>query len=158
MAFGFLGLGVFLMLGPVLWLVLSSFKTEAALQEYPPKFLPLAPIERMVDGYDQPLQMYTVTAGEHAGRELAQVRRIGLNAQMVDPANPSERLNVAISDREPLREFGIATENYTGVFERFQFHAVFLEFHLHYGDSHRADSAVQFHGCLCAGEIQVHRA
>lgn len=121
LAFGFLGFGVVLMLGPVLWLVLSSFKTEAALQEYPPKFLPLAPIEVQVDGFDQPLQLFTITAGEHAGRELAQVRRIGLNAQMVDPANPTERLNVAIGEREALREFGVATENYTGVFERFNF-------------------------------------
>jgi alpha-1,4-digalacturonate transport system permease protein len=121
LAFGFLGLGVVLMLGPVLWLVLSSFKTEAALQEYHPKFLPLAPIERVVPGFDQPLQMFTITAGEHAGRELAQIRRIGLNAQMVDPSRPDERLNVAIGDREPLREFGIATENYTGVFTRFNF-------------------------------------
>ncbi len=121
MAFGYLGLGVVLMLGPVLWLVLSSFKTEAALQEYPPKFLPLAPVMQQVEGYDAPLQMYRVTSGEHAGRALAQVRRIGLNAQMVDPAAPETRLNVDISDREPIREFGIAQENYSEVFTRFNF-------------------------------------
>ncbi len=28
------------MFGPVLWLVLSSLKTPAALSEFPPRFLP----------------------------------------------------------------------------------------------------------------------
>ena len=121
LSFGFLGLGVFLMLGPVLWLALSSLKTEAALQEYPPQLLPLAPRHVLVAGHDAPLPLYLITAGEYAGRELAQVRRIGLNAQMVDPANPAERLNVRITDREPLREVAVATENYTGLFTRFNF-------------------------------------
>jgi len=49
------------------------------------------------------------------------VRRIGLNAQMVDPAAPTERLNVNISHREPVREISIATENYTELFTRFNF-------------------------------------
>ena len=33
-------LALFLMFGPVLWLVMSSFKTEAALSEFPPRLLP----------------------------------------------------------------------------------------------------------------------
>lgn len=120
-AFGFLGLGVFLMLGPVLWLVLSSFKTEAALQEYPPRLLPLAPQFVEVEGFDTALQRFRVVAGEHAGRELAQIRRVGLNAQMVDPANPGERLDVNINDREPVRAVQVETQNYTGLFTRFNF-------------------------------------
>ncbi|HZW48433.1 MAG TPA: carbohydrate ABC transporter permease, partial [Microvirga sp.] len=31
-----LAMGLFLMFGPVVWLVLSSFKTPAALVEFPP--------------------------------------------------------------------------------------------------------------------------
>ena len=38
--YGYLTLGLFLMFGPVLWLVLSSFKTEGALTEFPPSLLP----------------------------------------------------------------------------------------------------------------------
>jgi alpha-1,4-digalacturonate transport system permease protein len=121
LAFGFLGLGVVLMLSPVLWLVLSSFKTEAALQEYPPRLLPLAPQFVEVAGFDAPLQRFTITAGDHAGRELVQVRRVGLNAQMIDPADPETRLNIRISDREPVRAVQIAAENYTGLFTRFNF-------------------------------------
>ena len=50
--YAYLGLGVLLMFGPVVWLVLSSFKTQAALIEFPPKLLPLGQIEVPVDGYD----------------------------------------------------------------------------------------------------------
>lgn len=112
---------IFLMFGPILWVALSSFKTEAALQEYPPTFLPLAPMAAIVEGQDQPLQLFRVTAGEHAGKTLAQIRRIGLMSQMVDPASPAERLQVNINDRVPEREFALALENYTQLFERFNF-------------------------------------
>ncbi|MGE0500542.1 MAG: carbohydrate ABC transporter permease [Rhizobiaceae bacterium] len=121
LTFAYLALAVFLMFGPVLWIGLSSFKTEAALQEYPPSFLPLAPATVMVEGYDEPLPLFEITAGEHAGKVLAQIRRIGLVAQMVDPANPAERLQVSINDRVPVREFKLASENYTGLFDRFNF-------------------------------------
>lgn len=117
----YLAAAVLLMFGPVAWVALSSFKTEAALQEYPPRLLPLAPVTTTVEGYDEPLQLFRVTGGEHEGKVLAQVRRIGLMAQMVDPKNPGERLQVGINDREPVREFALATENYTGLFERFNF-------------------------------------
>ena len=121
LAFGFLGLGVVLMLGPVLWLVLSSFKTEAALQEFPPRLMPLAPVMVEVSGHAEPLPLYAITDGPEAGRELAQIRRIGLNAQMVDPARPDEVLNIHINDREAIRSVAVATENYTTVFTRFNF-------------------------------------
>jgi alpha-1,4-digalacturonate transport system permease protein len=121
LAFGFLGLGVVVMLGPVLWLVLSSFKTEAALQEYPPRLMPLAPQFAVVEGFEAPLQRFRIIAGEHAGRELVQVRRVGLNAQMIDPERPDERLTVRISDREPVRAVEIARENYADLFTRFDF-------------------------------------
>jgi alpha-1,4-digalacturonate transport system permease protein len=40
LAWSYLLLGVLLMFGPVVWLVLSSFKTPAALNEFPPRLLP----------------------------------------------------------------------------------------------------------------------
>ena len=121
LAWGFLVAGLFLMLGPVLWLLLSSFKTEAALQEYPPTLLPLETRTVVVPGHDDPLPLYRITAGAQAGRELAQIRRIGLNAQMIDPADPETKITVAIGDRAPVRRVAIATQNYTGLFERFDF-------------------------------------
>lgn len=118
---GYLVLAVLLMFGPILWVTLSSFKTEAALQEYPPTPLPLAPVTATVEGHEQPLQLFRVVRGEHEGKVLAQIRRIGIMSQMVDPANPAERIQVNINDRVPEREFALALENYTALFDRFNF-------------------------------------
>lgn len=121
LAWVWLALGLFLMLGPVLWLALSSFKTEAALQEYPPTLLPLAASTATIEGHAEPLPLYRVTQGAHQGRVLAQVRRIGLTSQMIDPADPAIRIDVDIEARVPVREVRIATENYASLFSRFDF-------------------------------------
>jgi len=120
-SYTYLFAGVFLMFFPVVWLVLSSFKTEADLQRYPPTFLPYQQQTVTVEGHDEPLPLFEITAGEHEGMVLAQLRRVGLQAQMIDPAAPDERLRVAISDYEPLERFSLATENYTELFGRFSF-------------------------------------
>ncbi|WP_099866375.1 carbohydrate ABC transporter permease [Pararhizobium haloflavum] len=121
LSWGYLVVGLLLMLGPVLWLVLSSFKTETALAEYPPRLLPLSAVTATVEGHDAPLPLFDITGGEHAGRQLAEIRRIGLEAQMVDPAAPGETISISIDDRTPAREFKLATENYTSLFSRFNF-------------------------------------
>ncbi|KPP88072.1 MAG: alpha-1,4-digalacturonate transport system permease protein [Rhodobacteraceae bacterium HLUCCA08] len=120
-SYGYLCLGVFLMFFPVVWLVLSSFKTEADLQRYPPTFLPYEQQTVTVAGHDEPLPLFRITGGEHEGMILAQLRRVGLQAQMIDPADPEERLSVAISDYERLERFTLATENYAELFGRFDF-------------------------------------
>ena len=120
-AYAYLGLGILLMFGPVAWLVLSSFKTQAGLLEFPPTFLPLSQVEVAVDGYDDPLPLFSVTAEDGTVRELAQIRRVGIIAQMVDPADPETRIDVPIAEREPVREFALATENYTKPLEQFDF-------------------------------------
>lgn len=120
-SYGYLTLGVFLMFGPVLWLVISSFKTEADLQRFPPTLLPYAQETIQVDGYDNPLPLFLMTDGDYEGKTLAQLRRVGSQAQMIDPANPDERLRVNIANREPVEKLHLATENYTELFERFNF-------------------------------------
>src|SRR5690606_14876578 len=49
--------GLVLMFGPALWLVASSFKTPAALAEFPPALLPYSTVEVPVAGYDKPLPL-----------------------------------------------------------------------------------------------------
>ncbi len=120
-SYGYLFLGVLLMFGPVVWLLLSSFKTEADIQRYPPTFLPYQQQTVVVDGHDSPLPLFEIIGGEHEGRTLAQLRRVGLVAQMIDPANPDERLRIDVADRQPVERFALATENYTELFERFNF-------------------------------------
>ncbi|MBV8790707.1 MAG: carbohydrate ABC transporter permease [Pseudolabrys sp.] len=114
-------LGVLLMFGPVLWLVLSSFKTEAGLIEFPPTLLPYEQVQVRVKGYDRPLALYSITAGEFAGRQLAEVRRIGLQAQMVDPAKPEEILRTPVTDRQKLMHLKFAWGNYTELISKFSF-------------------------------------
>lgn len=112
--------GVIMMFGPALWLVASSFKGPAQLAEFPPTLLPYVSRSATVEGYDEPLDLYRVTT-EEGTRVLAQVRRIGTTAQMVDPDDPGEIIRVNIRTREPVREVGIATENYVVPFERLDF-------------------------------------
>lgn len=120
-AYAYLALGVVLMFGPVLWLVLSSFKTQSALLEFPPSLLPMAQVEVMVPGHPNPLPLFSVPQSDGTVKELAQVRRVGIVAQMVDPKNPSETFRVPINAREPVRKAALALENYTEPLERFAF-------------------------------------
>lgn len=117
----YLGLGTLIMFGPVVWLVFSSFKTPAALVEFPPTLLPYSQKTVEVEGYDEPLPLYKVTLPDGSTAELAQVRRVGLEAQMVDPANPNEIIKVNINDRKEVKELHLAKENYTEPLRRFNF-------------------------------------
>ena len=109
----YLTVGTILMFGPVVWLVLSSFKTQAGLVKYPPPLLPYQQVEIEVEGFDEPLPLFEVTMEDGSVRELAQVRRVGIEAQMVDPSNPgADIIKVNIRQREAIEEVGLAWENY----------------------------------------------
>ena len=112
-SYAYLLFGVVLMFGPVLWLGLSSFKTEAGLLEFPPSLLPSSQKEVSVPGFDKPLPLFNVTLDDGSTRVLAQARRIGLQAQMIDPAEPTRIIRVALDKRTPLRETAFAWSNYT---------------------------------------------
>ncbi|MCS6828293.1 MAG: carbohydrate ABC transporter permease [Caldilinea sp.] len=117
----YLTLGTILMFLPVAWLVLSSFKTPAALLRFPPDLLPYAQRMTMVEGYEQPLPLFNVQMPDGSTRQMAQVRRVGIEAQMVDPNSPSEVIRVNIADREEVREVRLAWENYIEPLQRFNF-------------------------------------
>ena len=121
LSYAYLGLGVILMFGPVLWLGLSSLKTPSALIEFPPQLLPLTQKTIVVPGHAQPLELYAVRQDDGTIRQLAQIRRIGLQAQMVDPASPETVLRVPIDRREPIREVAFAWSNYTEPLAQFDF-------------------------------------
>jgi alpha-1,4-digalacturonate transport system permease protein len=117
----YLVIGLFLMFGPVLWIVMSSFKTQAALSEFPPSFLPAGQKTVKLPGQNQSLPVFKVKLPDGTTKELVELRRIGLTATMVDPSKPEVEIPVNIKDRERTREFRIATENYTQLFGRFSF-------------------------------------
>lgn len=113
--------GLVIMFGPAVWLVGSSFKTPAQLAEFPPTILPYVSQQASVEGYDKPLTLYTVKQPDGSTRIMAEVRRVGIVAQMVDPKAPKDIIKVNIADRQPVREIGFATENYTEPFVHFDF-------------------------------------
>lgn len=119
--YGYLLLGVLVMFGPVGWLALSSLKTPAALDQAPPTLLPYEPVRAAVPGRTGELPMFRVTAGDHAGQVLAEVRRIGLQSQMVDPAAPGTAIRVPVADRTPVLRLRAAWSNYADVVRRFDF-------------------------------------
>ncbi|MDE2198318.1 MAG: carbohydrate ABC transporter permease [Rhodospirillales bacterium] len=117
-----LALGVVLMFGPVLWLVLSSFKTEAALQHFPPSLLPHGAKTVQVQGFDAKLPLFRVPRPDGGVATLALVRRLGLQAQLVDPAHPDGGLTrLPMTAIRPVEETRFAWENYTEPLRRFNF-------------------------------------
>ncbi|UCH24326.1 MAG: carbohydrate ABC transporter permease [Trueperaceae bacterium] len=121
LTYAYLLFGVLLMFGPVVWLALSSFKTQAALVEFPPSFLPFSQQTAPVEGFDKPLPLYDVTMEDGSVVRLAQVRRIGLEAQLVDPAAPGEIIKVHADQRQEVRSIQFAWRNYTEPLEQFNF-------------------------------------
>jgi len=120
-SYAYLLAGLIVMFGPVLWLIMSSFKTESALSQFPPTFLPYSQKEVVVAGYDKPLPLFMAKDELGQAREMAQVRRIGIMATMVDPAQPQTEIKVNIKDRQPVNELKFASGNYTELFGKFKF-------------------------------------
>jgi alpha-1,4-digalacturonate transport system permease protein len=125
LAYTYLLVGLFTMFAPVVWLVMSSLKTESAISQFPPTFLPYSQKFVAVQGHDKPLPLFrtrtTDTAGKVQVRDMAQVQRIGIMATMVDPAKPDTKIQVNIKDREPVNGLQFATGNYTDIFGKFSF-------------------------------------
>lgn len=117
----YLAIGTLLMFGPVLWLLLSSFKTPAGLLEFPPTLLPLSQVEVTVPGQPNQLPLFKVTMPDGSVKEMAQIRRVGLQAQMVDPADPGQTVRVPVDRREPVRAFSLAISNYIEPLRQFDF-------------------------------------
>jgi alpha-1,4-digalacturonate transport system permease protein len=117
----YLGVGVLVMFGPIVWLILSSFKTQSALLRFPPQILPYTQETVTVEGYDEPLPLYDVRLEDGSTQRLAQIRRVGIEAQMIDYTNPGEVIKVNINSRTEVQKLEFATENYTEALDRFNF-------------------------------------
>jgi alpha-1,4-digalacturonate transport system permease protein len=121
LSYAYLVMGLFVMFAPVLWLVMSSFKTESAIIQFPPTFLPYTQKTVAVAGQEKPLPLYKVTLENGQQRELAQSSRIGIIANMVDPAKPEQTIKVNINQRKPVNEIQFAWSNYGDLFSKFTF-------------------------------------
>ena len=117
----FLILGVVMMFGPVLWGVLSSFKDSASLAEFPPTLLPYTQETVQVTGYDHPQPLVRATLDDGQVITMAQVKRVGIQVQLVDPVVPTEIISLPLERTEPVRSMKFAVSNYVEPLQRFQF-------------------------------------
>jgi alpha-1,4-digalacturonate transport system permease protein len=125
LSYAYLVVGLFMMFAPVLWLVMSSFKSDSAISQFPPTFLPYSQKLLSVTGYEQTLPLFltrtTDATGKEVFKEMAQVQRIGIIATMVDANAPTNTIQVNIKDRTPINELQFALTNYTDIFKKFSF-------------------------------------
>ena len=120
-SYSYLIMGVLVFFGPVLWLILSSFKSYGEIVKFPPRLLPYRQETVQVEGYEEPLPLYHVTFDDGTAAVLAQVRRIGLEAQLVDPVAPAEIIKVNINQREPVERISFRLDNFVEGIESFNF-------------------------------------
>lgn len=120
-SYAYLIMGVLLFFGPVVWLILSSFKSYGEIVKFPPRLWPYRQETVEVEGYEEPLPLYNVTLEDGTQTILAQVRRIGLEAQLVDPDAPQEIIKVNIDAREPVERISFQLDNYAEGIESFNF-------------------------------------
>jgi alpha-1,4-digalacturonate transport system permease protein len=116
----YLLLGVLVMFVPVLWLFASSLKSEEGINTFPPTILPWEPSQIAVPGQDAKLPLMQVTAGPHAGERLAELRHIGLDAQMLSPAG-GPVIHVAVRDLKPVEQLHASWSNFSDLVQRFNF-------------------------------------
>ena len=122
LTYGYLSLGVIVMFGPVLWAVMSSFKSAADIQRFPPRFLPHYQEMVAVAGYYEPLPLYDARLEDGSAAQLVQIRRVGLEAQMLDPAQPEAGvIKVKLQDREPVESVRFSLDNFQRGIESFNF-------------------------------------
>jgi alpha-1,4-digalacturonate transport system permease protein len=120
--YAYLIAGALVMFGPVVWLVLSSFKPLSGLYEFPPTLFPYQQETVMVQGYDNPLNLYDVKMPDGSVRRLAQLSQVGIGARMIDPNAPTgEKFDVLLDQRTPVRSISFALDNYVGAIETFPF-------------------------------------
>ena len=120
-SYAYLVLGTFLMFGPVLWLVFSSVKSPSGLVEFPPTLLPWEQTRVSVPGQTASLPLFKIAEGDHAGQTLAEIRKIGLQATMVDPTRPDTMIRVPAAGRKKVMHLRAAWENYTDLIAKLNF-------------------------------------
>jgi len=115
--------GTIIMFGPVIWLVMSSFKSPSDLIRFPPRLLPYEQEVVAVPGYDELLPLFNV-AFEDGVQQLAQIGRVGIEYQMIDPTNPQGE-TITVNRREvdvsPAEEISFSLDNYTEGVTSFDF-------------------------------------
>ena len=111
LAYGYLLLGVLIILIPVFWTLMTSIKPEQAVDTFDTRFLPLSQVEKPVEGIG-PKAVYNNTDPDGA---VTEVFKAGPTRKVTDVAtfdDPDTVLQVPRTQLTPSEEVRIATENY----------------------------------------------
>lgn len=134
LSYAYLAMGFLLIFGPIVWLGLSSFKTQAELLRYPPSLLPQQVEMVAIPGQPQPLPLYTLTKPDGTTAQVGLRRIVGKAAVVVDVAT-GEKMDVPREAITAVSTVKWATENYTvplteqgGIFNfpRYLFNSTFV--------------------------------
>ncbi|MBX2838736.1 MAG: carbohydrate ABC transporter permease [Gammaproteobacteria bacterium] len=110
-AYGYLLLGILIILVPVLWTVLSSFKSEEAIENFDTRLMPFDQIERNIDGVGVK-RLYLWKDENGVPQE---VFKAGPTRKLTDTAkaeDPTTIFQVPRKELLPAEEIRLATENY----------------------------------------------
>lgn len=111
LSYAYLGLGVLIVLVPVLWTFFTSIKPERAVENFDTRLLPYSQVETLIDDVGQkPVWIYS---DENGVEKL--VYKKGPTKTTTDVASidaPGEVFGVPKDNLSPLEEVKIAIENY----------------------------------------------
>lgn len=111
LAWAYLGFGLLVILGPVLWTVLSSIKPETALETFDTRALPYAQTVEDVPGIGEKL-LYEWTDDEGVTREVVKVGPTRKLTDIVATDDVETVMQAPRLDLVPSDEVRVATENY----------------------------------------------
>lgn len=97
---------------PILIAVLTSFKVPEDIINYPPTLLPYQQRMVEVEGYADPLPLFTVTFEDGTTQELVRIEQDGAVAVMIDPAMPEDSFRVARDQITRIEDIRFTFENY----------------------------------------------
>ncbi|SNB68342.1 carbohydrate ABC transporter membrane protein 2, CUT1 family [Arboricoccus pini] len=120
-SYAYLCLGTIAMLWPVAWLVLSSFKSEGQLQDFPASVMPYSQVKVDVAGMQDQLPLFNVKTTDGTVTQMVQIRRVGITAEMAFPNEPGRTIEVNIDQRQPVTETKFAWGNYRDLFHSSDF-------------------------------------
>lgn len=113
-SYAYLLMGVLLILLPVIWMFVSSFKSQAALAENDPRLLPWDRVQVQLEGVNRPSTVFFWTDPETGEtKEVAFLAPKGREAEVVALDNPGEPFRVIRRDLVRKDEVQARWQNYT---------------------------------------------
>ncbi|KUF09363.1 carbohydrate ABC transporter permease [Pseudoponticoccus marisrubri] len=111
LAYGYLVLGVLIILVPVLWTFFSSIKSEVAVDSFDTRVLPMAQVEAEIDGVG-PKPVWIHTAPDGTRTEVFKAGPTRMMTEVARLAAPEDVYEVPRDELAPKEEVRVAVENY----------------------------------------------